>query len=44
MKYFFKDIEILYEKAPMMWTIFPGPWRDDGKGLAYIRCTNYSFL
>jgi len=30
--------------TPMMWTVFPGPWRVDGKGITYIRCTNYSFL
>jgi len=30
--------------APMKWTVFPGPWRVDGKGITYIRCTNYSFL
>jgi len=23
---------------------FYGPWRDDGKGIAYIRCINYSFF
>ena len=23
----------------MMWTVFPGPWRVDGKGITYIRCT-----
>ena len=31
-------------KTPMKWTVFPGPWRVDGKGITYIRCTNYSFL
>jgi len=30
--------------SPMTWTVFPGPWRVDGKGITYIRCTNYSFL
>jgi len=32
------------ESSPMKWTVFPGPWRVDGKGITYIRCTNYSFL
>ena len=32
------------EDFPMKWTVFPGPWRVDGKGITYIRCTNYSFL
>ena len=30
--------------SPMKWTVFPGPWKVDGKGITYIRCTNYSFL
>ena len=30
--------------TPMKWTVFPGPWRVDGKGITYIRCSNYSFL
>jgi hypothetical protein len=24
----------------MVWTVFPGPWRVNGKGITYIRCTN----
>jgi len=32
------------KRTPMMWIVFPGPWMVDGKGITYIRCTNYSFL
>jgi len=43
-----KKVLYLFQKkemiSPMMWTVFPGPWRVDGKGITYIRCTNYSFL
>jgi hypothetical protein len=33
-----------YLTTPMMWTVFPGPWRVDEKGITYIRCSNYSSL
>jgi len=39
-QFFFK---IIANKSLMMWTVFPGPWRVDGKGIAYIRCTFCDF-
>jgi len=34
----------IISSSSMMWTVFPGPWRVDGKGITYIRCINYIFL